>query len=297
MKASFQSRVMSCTKDENLCIITNMIMKKKGFYFTVILLIAAMLLVLAGCGNNLRIISGSASQKGVTVTLNTAKAQRKSQPDRYEYTLGGTIENNLDEGVMKVIYTFAFFDKDGTEFRSFAEVYDGEDQAIPPHSKIDFYFDGIKWGAQSVPAAVSVGISSIQTETDLPPAKLPQPGDYLYQVLGDENLADIQSNPPVELQFHVDMGGYGRTATFDQGEPLDKAVELFCKIKIGARTDEWVTDNYNWIRLVWRDGSDTYISLNLRNLEYSIHSVPHTYELENLGGFWSYAADYLEEDE
>ncbi len=263
---------------------------------TAIILIAASLLALTGCGKGLTITNGSASLDGVTVTLNTAKAQRKSQPDHYEYTLGGTIENNSDEGVMKVIYTFAFFDKDGTEFRSFAEVYDGEDQAIPPHSKMEFYHDGIKWGAQSVPKAVSIGISSVQTETELPPAKLPQQGEYLYRALGDENLANIQSNPPVELQFHVDMGGYGRTATFGPGAPLDRAVELLCNIKIGIRTDEWVTDNYNWIKLVWKDGSNTFISLNLRNLEYSAHSVSHTYELENLGGFWSYAADYLEED-
>ena len=274
-----------------------MVMKKKSTIFISILLIAALLSVLTGCGKNLSIVNGLASQDGVTVTLKTAKAERKNQPDHYEYTLGGTIENNSDEGIMKVIYTFAFFDKDGTEFRSFAEVYDGEDQAIPPHSKMEFYHDGIKWGAQSVPKAVSIGISSVQTETELPPAKLPQQGEYLYQVLGDENLADIKANPPVELQFHVDRGGYGQTAAFGKGEALDKAVELLCNIKIGARTDEWVTDNYNWIRLTWENGASTYISLNLRNLEYSVHSASHTYELENLGAFWSYAADYLEEDQ
>ena len=58
-----------------------------------------------------------------------------------------------------------------------------------------------------------------------------------------------------------------------------------------------VTDNYNWIRLVWEDGSESYISLNLRNLEHSIHSIPHIYRLENLEAFWSYAEGFVVEDD
>ena len=68
-------------------------------------------------------------------------------------------------------------------------------------------------------------------------------------------------------------------------------------IKDPHKVDEWVTDNYNWISLVWEDGSESYISLNLRNLEYPVHSNIHVYALENLGKFWSYAENYLKEDE
>lgn len=64
----------------------------------------------------------------------------------------------------------------------------------------------------------------------------------------------------------------------------------------GDESGEWVTDNYNWISLTWEDGSHTGFSLNLGNLEYSIHSTPHTYELEHLDEVWSYASDYLTED-
>ncbi|MBO7709169.1 MAG: leucine-rich repeat domain-containing protein [Lachnospiraceae bacterium] len=126
---------------------------------------------------------------------------------------------------------------------------------------------------------------------------IPQKGEYLYQALGDENLEKIKEEPPAELSFHVDQGGYGRTATFTEGEALDRAVELLCGIRIGEESGEWVTDNYNGIYLTWKDGSYTGISLNLRNLEHSVHSTLHTYELENLDEFWSYAADYLTEDE
>ena len=136
----------------------------------------------------------------------------------------------------------------------------------------------------------------VKTETELPPVHVPQKGDYLYQTLGDEKLANIKEESPAELSFHIDQGGYGRTATFTEGESLDKAVELLCQIRIGEESGEWVTDNYNWIWITWQDGTGSGISLNLRNLEYFVHSTPHTYQLEHLDEFWSYAAGYLEED-
>ena len=116
------------------------------------------------------------------------------------------------------------------------------------------------------------------------------------RVYGDEKLARIKEEPPVALSFHVDQGGYGRTATFNKGDALDQAIGLLCAIRIGKETNEWVTDNYNWIELTWEDGSYTDISLNLYNLEYFVHSTPHCYTLENLDEFWSYCAGYLEED-
>lgn len=266
--------------------------------FTVAFLFAGILLF-TGCGGsgNLRIDNSPASKDGVTVTLEKATAKRMRDPDRYEYAFSGTIENTTDEGIMQVIYTFALLDKDGNEFRSFGEVYDGESESIPPHEKIDFALDGIKWGAEDVPASVSVGVSTVMTETELPPEQIPQAGDYLYQILGDEKLANIKEVPPTELQFHIDQGGYGRTATFTKGKELDKAVELLCDIRVAGETDEMVTDNYNWIRLLWEDGSESYISLNLRNLEHFIHSSPHVYQLENLDVFWSYAEGFVVEDD
>ena len=262
-----------------------------------IIVMAGFIFMLSGCGSsNLEIKTGSATRDGVTVTLEKATARKNNKPAGYIYALSGTIENNTDEGIMKVIYTFSLYDKDGEEFRSFAIVYDGEDKAIPPHSKIGFSHDDIKWGPRSVPASVSIGIGSVQTESELPPGHIPQKGERLYEALDDEKLANIMDEPPVELAFHIDQGGYGRTAVFKDGESLDKAVSLFCKIQIGEESGEWVSDNYNWIGLTWKDGSNTYISLNLRNLEYNIHSSQHTYHLDNLDEFWSYASDYLEED-
>ena len=262
-----------------------------------ILLGGAALLALSGCGSKTLKINGSpAEQDGVTVTLEKAAAEKKSKPDRYEYSFSGTIENNSDEGIMRVIYTFSICDANGEEFRSFGEVYDGIDTPIPPHSKIEFSHEGIKWGAQDVPSSITIGISSVETESDLPAVTLPQAGDYLYQSLNDEKLAAIKANPPKALAFHIDQGGYGRTAVFTEGEALDQAVDLLCNITISGETQEMVTDNYNWIRLVWDDGSESFISLNLYNLEYYVHSSPHIFTLDHLNEFWSYAEAYLEED-
>lgn len=245
---------------------------------------------------DLEIIGNPATLDGVTVNLETATAEKNPETGGFTYTLAGTLENNSDEGIMQVIYTFALIDGSGEEFRSFGLVYDGEDTAIAPHTTIDFCHDDIKWGKQSIPTAVKIGISSVKTETELPPAHVPQTGEHLYLALGDEKLANIKEEPPVELSFHVDQGGYGRTATFKEGDSLNRAVELLCAIQIGEESGEWVTDNYNGIWLTWKDGSHTGISLNLSNLEYSVHSNIHTYELDNLDAFWSYCVGYLEED-
>ena len=244
----------------------------------------------------LEIINSPSTLDGVTVTLESASALRNPETGGFTYTFSGTLENNSDEGVMQVIYTFALIDENGEEFRSFGIVYDGEDKALQPNAKAGFFHDEIKWGKQSIPAAVEIGISNVKTETELPPAHVPETGEYLYQALGDDKLANIKVEPPAELSFHVDQGGYGRTARFKEGEALDKAVELLCAIRIGEESGEWVTDNYNGIGLEWGDGSYTGISLNLSNLEYWVHTTPHTYELEHLDEFWDYCADYLKDD-
>lgn len=121
-------------------------------------------------------------------------------------------------------------------------------------------------------------------------------GKYLYLALDDEKLAHIKEEPPATLSLHVDQSGYERSATFTRGDALNKAVELLCAIQIGKKSDEWVTDNYNGIRLTWDDGSQTSISLNLHRLEVYAQSAYHTYDLIHLDAFWSYCEDYLEED-
>ena len=242
----------------------------------------------------LEITDSPAELNGVTVTLDKAEALRDDAG--YGYSYSGTIENNSDEGIMEVIYSLAVFDEAGEKVHSFNFVYDGEDTAIAPGTKVDFSHENIRWGLQSVPASASIGIYSLKTETELPPVHVPKPGEYLYQTLDDEKLANIKNEPPVELAFHVDHGGFGRTAVFKEGEGLERAVELLCEIKIEGESGEFVTDNYNWISITWADGTTSGISLNLNNLEYVVHSTSHTYSLENLDEFRAYADGYLVDD-
>lgn len=242
----------------------------------------------------LEIMGNPATSDGVTVTLKSAFAQKSE--DGFTYTLVGSIGNNSDEGIMQVNYTIALIDDNGEEFDSVELNYDGEDAAIPPQSAVDFSQDNFTWFRETVPAAVRISISSVKSETELPPVHVPKAGEYLYQAIGDENLENIKEEPPVEIIFHVDHGGNGMTAVINEGNVIDRAIELFCEIRIREESGVFTTDNYNGIGFKWKDGSDIYISLNLANLEYSIHSTIHTYELEHLDGFWSFCADYLEKD-
>ena len=91
---------------------------------------------------NLEILGSPVSEKGVTVTLDKAMAKR-IDGGGFEYSFSGTIENDSDEGIMHVIYTFALIDEAGEVYRDFSEVYDGEDKALPPHTKLDFSHEGI----------------------------------------------------------------------------------------------------------------------------------------------------------
>ena len=144
----------------------------------------------------LEILDSPASKDGVTVTLEKAEAKR-SDNGGFVYLLQGTIENTSDEGIMKVVYTFSLRDQSGEEYRSFGEVYDGEVTAIPPHSRIEFSHDDVRWGPQSVPASVAIGISSVQTETELPPAHIPMP----VRRLMTGSLRRLRKNPRLNSVF------------------------------------------------------------------------------------------------
>lgn len=256
-------------------------------------------LTLSACattnGTPLEITSSTQTIDGVVVTLEKASAKYVSNPGAYDYSFDVRIENNSDENIMQVAYMLRTIGADGQEIRSFTHFYDKETSALAPGETVKDHIDS-RWGPAE-PASVEIELRSIKTEAELPAIKLPQKGEFLYQALGNERLANIKQDPPVELSFHIDQGGYGRTATFTQGETLDTALDLFCNIRIGNEASEWVTDNYNWIWLSWDDDTACGISLNLRNLEFSGHaSNSHVYDLENLDAFWDYAAARAVED-
>lgn len=262
---------------------------KRTFAITLLLALSC---ASASCGNEtLEVMDSSATKDGVTLTLTSAATKRYSSG--FTYTFEGTLQNNAAEGITQVAYTVVLIGKDGKELTSYDLVYDAEDVAIRPNAQVNFTSDAIIWRNTSVPASVKLSAISVKTEAELPPAHVPKEGEYLYQALRDKNLENIKEEPPVKLSLYVDQGGSGRTAIFREGAVLDKAVELFCAIQIGKESEEWVTDNYNGITLTWENGSESHISLNLYNLELSVHSKLRIYDLQHLDEFWSFCSDYL----
>ena len=209
------------------------------------------------------------------------------------FTLGASVNTDFQK-----LPHFIYIDFDEEEAMNYYADLPTDYQAYTGDAAIRAEYDELWSQVEDVIADILVKGSEKYRELheEKPPVHIPQAGEYLYQALNDEKLANIKEEPPVELSFHVDLGGYGRTAVFKEKSALDQAVSLLCGIKIGEESGEWVTDNYNWIRLTWEDGTGTFISLNLNNLEYFTESVPRTWRLEDLDKFWSYASGYLEED-
>lgn len=239
--------------------------------------------------------SSPAVLDGVSATLSHVTAQEDPKSGRWTYTLAGTLENISDKEIERVICTIKALDEHGTQCWAFAYICEGEDDGFLPHTSVTFDIDHIARREKLIPTTVDIEITSVEFAPD-PSASPLKPGELIYLALDDEKLANIKTDPPVELSFHVDQGGYGRTATFTEGAALDQALELFCAIQIGKETNGWVTDNYNSIWLTWKDGTKTGIGLNLYNLEYSTDSTFHIYKLIHLSEFWSYCEEFLMED-
>lgn len=92
------------------------------------------------------------------------------------------------------------------------------------------------------------------------------------------------------LRVGIDQMGYLREATFT-GDDLADAIDAFKLIQVGEETNEFVTDNYNYIVLEFADGESYTASINLRSLELSTYNNYHIYALENLGTLWAMAEE------
>ena len=57
---------------------------------------------------------------------------------------------------------------------------------------------------------------------------------------------------------------------------------------------EFVTDNYNGMIFTFEDGTEIYLGLNLKNLEYQVYNGTRVYELEQFDEFWGWMNDLTE---
>ena len=149
--------------------------------------------------------------------------------------------------------------------------------------------------ADEKPSDSSKQAKNNKTTEEAHPIHLPQEGEYLYQAMASEHLNALPEEEPVRITVHIDQMGYGREAAFEEKSGLEEVIEAFLKIKVGPDNAPMVTDNYNWIRFEWEDGSDTMIRLNLYALEYYTDGRYHSYYLAYDKDFWELVYPNLQE--
>ena len=140
--------------------------------------------------------------------------------------------------------------------------------------------------ADEKPSDNSIQAKNNEPTEEMFPIHVPQEGEYLYQAMASEHLNNLPEEEPVRITVHIDQMGYGREAIFGEESGLAEAIHTFLKIKVGPDDAPMVTDNYNWIRFEWEDGSDYMIRLNLYALEYTIDDKYHSYHLTDDKDFW-----------
>ena len=266
-------------------------MMKRILIFSTLLL--SLLFLFAGCGDSASAIktpANSSTLNGVTATLENVEISKVPNGSSvFQPTV--SITNNSDKGIMQVKYLLTVYDKNGNELMSVSLTCSRESQPIGKGETVDANSHGFQQVLENDAASMGIEVTEILTEDELPPLHVPEAGEYLYQALNDEKINNIQYEEIETFVVGIDQGGYLREASFQTSEEIETAVDLFCKIRVGEDTGEMVTDNYNYIQIIWDDGSSSNISLNLYNLELNLYGNWHSFELENLSDLWSYATD------
>lgn len=267
------------------------IMKKFALLPGVLLI---MIFILTACGGNLKVTQKSSELNDVTATLSSIKTSEVPNGSTV-FEPEVTITNNSNENIMEVTYELKFFDKDGNEVTEILQTYNGQDKAIAPGETVSAEARGFQDTLDAPARTVTIEVTKVKNDTEVPPVKLPQKGEYLYEAVNNKKINNIKGEAPVRFIVGIDQGGYLREAVFEKEDDIQTAVDAFTTIKIGDETEESVTDNYNYIVMEWADGTSDGLSLNLHNLEISIYNKYHIYELEDLAALWSLAEANAEE--
>ena len=111
-------------------------------------------------------------------------------------------------------------------------------------------------------------------------------GAYLYEVPGGSQMKDMQKVLPSEIEFRKDTEGL---LTVTSPDEIRTAVDAFLQIRIGDRTDIFVTDQYNVISFFFPDNTTVSFQLNGKSLEWRNEGKTELYDLENAELFWEEA--------
>lgn len=123
----------------------------------------------------------------------------------------------------------------------------------------------------------------------LPEEKGTLTGAYLYEVPGSSQMKDMQKVLPSEIEFRKDTEGLLTVTKLTSPDEIRTAVDAFLQIRVGDRTDIFVTDQYNAISFLFPDNTTVSFQLNGRSLEWRNEGKTELYDLENAELFWEEA--------
>ena len=253
---------------------------------------AVMMLMAGGCQKNMK---GSAEKEvnGIYITV-TAEVDYNSRTESHIIHLKSEISNHGDKSIMNVRYKVDFLDRSGIVRCTVNPTWNGQDSPLKPGESIihEYGFQDKFHG--NAPVSMNVTITEVLTEDEMPPVHLPLPGEYWYQAINDDHINQIKQDKPVKIQFYIDHMGAREEANITDPELIDEIVDVFCNVKIAKESNSFVTDNYNGILFTFKDGTESWISLNLTTYEMSAYKVQHLYDLDQFGPLWQLMNEYAD---
>ena len=125
---------------------------------------------------------------------------------------------------------------------------------------------------------------SVSSNTSLSEVK---DGEYLYLSLGADNMKNIVDVNPTEIYINIDRSGSEFTADIKDSARIEEIVNALCKTKIKCATGTDYTDNYNWVKFFFEDGTSYTLNLNLNLLEVTVNGSLMHYELDDFESFYN----------
>ncbi len=255
---------------------------KKGW------LILIMFSLLVGCSTNIQ--TTGATKDDINISFVSKDIKTNKNTDSTIYVFNIKIENKSDKEISVVKYYLNHLDENGEVVDYVYRSYYAANEPLMPGKSITDEVGYQLYGI-GVVKEVEIVIDQVLTAEEEPVMHLPEPGDTLAMAYADERLNNLSTQTVKHAEVGIDQMGVDRIADFDTEKEIEEFIEAFNKITIGEEGDEFVTDNYNWIAIEFKDGSVFRMSMNLYNLEIYKNQQEHIYTLNNLKDLWTMAEE------
>ena len=259
---------------------------------TLMKIAAAVMLMAGGCQKH---IKGSAEKavEGIYITV-SAEVDYNEKTESHIIHLKSEITNQGDEPVMNVRYKVDFLDRTGVVRCTVNPTWNGQDTPLKPGESVTHEYGFQDKFNGNGPVSTYVTITEVLTEAEMPPIHLPLPGEYWYEAINDEHINHIKEDKPARIEFYIDHMGAREEADITDPELIDEIVNAFCNVKIAQESYTFVTDNYNGILFTFKDGTESWISLNLTTYEMSAYRMMHYYDLDQFEPLWQLMNEYAD---